>query len=320
MAAMHRICLWLLAATLSIAAHAQSYPTRVVRIIVPYAAGGNTDLTARLVASRLGEIFGQQFIVENRPGGATNIGSELVARAPADGYTLLMGGASNAINMSLYTHLPYDTTRDFSPIVLCVKGASVLAVQPSLARSLDELLALACARPGKLNFASSGQGSATHMAGELLKLMTGVNIVHVPYKGNAPALADALAGQVEMVFSGVPALLPHLQSGRLRGIAIGSLRRFPSIPEVPTFDELGLAGYESTTWFGLLAPAKTPREIVARLNVEVRRVLEGKELGERLVREGLEASAGTPDQFARFINDEIAQYARLVRAAQLKVE
>jgi tripartite-type tricarboxylate transporter receptor subunit TctC len=317
---MRRQFLWLVAATLSTVSHAQVYPSRVVRIVVPYATGGNTDLTARLVASRLSEIFGKQFIVENRPGGATNIGSALVARAPADGYTLLMGGASNAINMSLYRELPYDTVRDFAPIVLCVTGATVLAVRPSLAQNLNELLALARARPGRLNFASSGQGSATHMAGELLKLMTGIQIVHVPYKGNAPALADMLGGQVEMVFSGVPALLPHLQSGRLRGIAIGSLKRFASIPEVPTFDELGLAGYESTTWFGLLAPAKTPRDIVVRLNVEVGRVLGGRDLRERLVQEGLEASSGTPEQFAQYIDDEIAKYARLVKVGQLKVD
>jgi len=309
-----------LAVLIAGAAHAQGYPNRVIRIIVPYATGGNTDFTARIVATRLGEALGQQVIVENRPGGATNIGTELVARAPADGYTLLMGGASNAINMSLYANLSYDTVRDFVPIVLCVKGASVLAVQPALPKTLSEFIALARSRPGKLNYASSGPGSSTHMAGELFKQMTGVDIVHVPYKGNAPAIADALGGQVDMVFSGVPALLPHLQSGRLRALAIGSLRRFPAIPDVPTFDELGLRGYESITWFGLMAPARTPRDIVTRLNVEVARILGGRELGERLVREGLDASAGTPEQFARFIDEEIAKYARLVKAAGLKGE
>ena len=309
-----------LAVLIAGAAHAQGYPNRVIRIIVPYATGGNTDFTARIVATRLGEALGQQVIVENRPGGATNIGTELVARAPADGYTLLMGGASNAINMSLYANLSYDTVRDFVPIVLCVKGASVLAVQPALPKTLSEFIALARSRPGKLNYASSGPGSSTHMGGELFKQMTGVDIVHVPYKGNAPAIADALGGQVDMVFSGVPALLPHLQSGRLRALAIGSLRRFPAIPEVPTFDELGLRGYESITWFGLMAPARTPRDIVTRLNVEVARILGGRELGERLVREGLDAGAGTPEQFARFIDEEIAKYARLVKAAGLKGE
>ena len=312
---------FVIAAGIAGAAQAQGYPSRAVRIVVPYATGGNTDLTARVVASELTRVFGQQVIVDNRPGGATNIGTELVAKAPADGYTLLMGGASNAINMSLFRNLPYDTVRDFTPVILCVKGASVLAANASLpVTSLKELIALARKRPGTLNFASSGLGSSTHMAGELFKQMTGVNIVHVPYKGNAPAISDALGGQVELVFSGVPALLPHLQSGRLRAIAIGSLRRFPVIPEVPTFDELGLKGYEATTWFGLLAPARTPRDIVVRLNAEVGGILARKDIGERLIREGLDASGGSMEQFAKFIDDEIATYAKLVKAAQLKAE
>jgi len=310
-----------LAASLVGAAYAQNYPSRPVRIVVPYAAGGNTDFTARVVATKLTDVFGQQVVVENRPGGATNIGSDLVAKAPADGYTLLMGGASNAINMSLYSRLPYDTVRDFAPVILCVKGANVLSVHPSLpAKNVKELIALAKASPGKLNFASSGLGSSNQMAGELFKLMAGVNIVHVPYKGNAPALTDAIAGQVEMIFSGVPALIPHLQSGRLRAIAIGSLKRFPAIPQVPTIDESGLKGYEATTWFGLLAPAKTPREIVTRLNAEVGRILAGKEVGERFVSEGIEPSGDTTEQFARFIRDEIAKYAKVIKAANLKGE
>jgi len=310
-----------LAAALAGAAHAQNYPARPVRIVVPYAAGGNTDFTARVIATKLTDVFGQQVVVENRPGGATNIGSDLVAKAPADGYTLLMGGASNAINMSLYAKLPYDTLRDFAPVILCVKGANVLSVHPSLpAKNVKELIALAKASPGKLNFASSGLGSSNQMAGELFKLMAGVNIVHVPYKGNAPALTDTIAGQVEMIFSGVPALIPHIQSGRLRAIAIGSLKRFPAIPQVPTIDESGLKGYEATTWFGLLAPAKTPRDIVTRLNAEVGKILAGREVGERFVSEGIEPSGDTSEQFARFIRDEIAKYAKVIKAANLKGE
>ena len=310
-----------LAAALAGAAHAQNYPARPVRIVVPYAAGGNTDFTARVIATKLTDVFGQQVVVENRPGGATNIGSDLVAKAPADGYTLLMGGASNAINMSLYAKLPYDTLRDFAPVILCVKGANVLSVHPSLpAKNVKELIALAKASPGKLNFASSGLGSSNQMAGELFKLMAGVNIVHVPYKGNAPALTDTIAGQVEMIFSGVPALIPHIQSGRLRAIAIGSLKRFPAIPQVPTIDESGLKGYEATTWFGLLAPAKTPRDIVTRLNAEAGKILAGREVGERFVSEGIEPSGDTSEQFARFIRDEIAKYAKVIKAANLKGE
>jgi len=311
-----------LAAALAAAgAHAQNYPTRAVRIVVPYAAGGNTDFTARVIAARLAAVFGQQVVVENRPGGATNIGSDLVAKSAPDGYTLLMGGASNAINMSLYQKLPYDTLRDFAPVILCVKGANVLSVHPSLpAKNLKELIALAKAQPGRLNYASSGLGSSNMMAGELFKLMAGVNIVHVPYKGNAPALTDTIAGQVEMIFSGVPALIPQLESGRLRAIAIGSLKRFPALPQVPTLDESGLKGYEATTWFGLLAPARTPREIVARLNAEIAKILLGKEVSERFIAEGIDPSGDTPGEFAKFIGDEIAKYAKVVKAAHLKGE
>jgi tripartite-type tricarboxylate transporter receptor subunit TctC len=300
---------------------AQAYPTKSVRIVVPYAPGGNTDFTARVIATKLTDVLGQQVVVENRPGGGTNIGSDLVAKAPADGYTLLMGGASNAINMSLYQKLPYDTLRDFAPVILCVKGANVLSVHPSLpAKNVKELIALAKAQPGKLNYASSGLGSSNQMAGELFKLMAGVNIVHVPYKGNSPALTDTIGGQVEMIFSGVPSLLPHIQSGRLRAIAIGSLKRFPAIPKVPTIDESGLKGYEATTWFGLMAPTKTPREIVTRLNAEVGKIQGSAEVRERFINEGIDPIGGTTEQFGAFIREEISKYAKVVKAASLKAK
>jgi len=309
-----------LAAVLLVAlpAAAQNYPVRPVRMIVPFAAGGNTDITARAIGARLSEVFGQQVVVENRPGGATNIGTELVARAPADGYTILMGGATNAINMSTQAKPPYDTVRDFAPVILCVKGANVLTTHPSVpARNLKELIALARARPGQLNFASSGLGSSNQMAGELFKVMANINIVHVPYKGNAPAMTDTMAGHVEMMFSGVPALIPHIQSGRLRAIAIGSLKRFTAIPEVPTFDESGVKGYEATTWFGLMAPVKTPKEIVARWNVEVGKILASPDLKGRFINEGLEPMGGTQEEFARFIRAEIDKYAKVVKATGL---
>ena len=297
----------------------QTYPAKAVRIIVPYAAGGNTDITARAVGSRLRAVFHQQVNVDNRPGGGTNIGSELAARAAPDGYTLFMGGASNAINMTLYARPPYDTLRDFAPISLCVKGANVLSVHPSLpARNLRQLIALAKARPGQLNFASSGIGSSNQMAGELFKMMAGVMIVHVPYKGNAPAIVDTLAGNVEMMFSGVPALLPHLHSGRLRAIAIGSLERFSALPDVPTFNESGLRGYETSTWFGLMAPIKTPKDIVARLNMEVDRIIKSPDLQTRFIRDGLVPIGGTQKEFEKFIRAEIKKYAKVIRAAGLK--
>ena len=310
------IAVALCALSLAPVAAAQTYPAKPVRIIVPYAAGGNTDFTARALAEKLGDVYKRQFIVENRPGGATNIGTEAVAKAAPDGYTLLMGGASNAINMSLFAKLPYDTVRDFDPVALCVKGANVLAVHPSLpAKNLKELIAVAKAQPGKLNFASSGLGSSNQMAGELFKLMAGINIVHVPYKGNAPALTDLLGGHVEMIFSGVPALVPHISSGRIRAIAIGSLKRFPALPNVPTFDESGLKGYEATTWFGLLAPAKTPKDIVTRLNTEVDKALRSPDIRERFINDGLEPMGGSPEAFAKFIRSEIDKYAKVMNAA-----
>jgi tripartite-type tricarboxylate transporter receptor subunit TctC len=297
-------------------AAAQNYPSRPVRVIVPYAAGGNTDFTARAIAVKLTEVFGQQVIVDNRPGGATNIGAEVVAKAPTDGYMMLMGGASNAINMSLFAKPPYNTLRDFAPIVLCVQGANVLTMHPSVpAKNLKELIAVARAQPGKLNFASSGIGSSNQMAGELLKVMAKINIVHVPYKGNAPALTDTLAGHVEMMFSGVPAVVPHIQSGRLRAIGIGSLKRFPALPQVATFDESGLKGYEATTWFGLMAPVKTPREIVSRWNVEVGKILASSDIKERFINDGLEPMGGSAEEFGKFIRSEIDKYAKVIKAA-----
>ncbi len=314
------VLLTILAASLLAApAAAQNYPTKPIRVIVPYAAGGNTDITARAVGTKLTAALGQQIVVENRPGAGTNIGSELVVRAPADGYTLLMGGAANAVNMSLFKKPPYNTQRDLAPVVWCVQGANVLSVHPSLpVRNLRQLIALAKARPGQLNFASSGIGGSNHMAGELLKVMAHIDIVHIPYKGNAPSLADTVGGHVEMIFSGVPALLPHLQSGRLRAIAIGSLKRFAAIPDVPTFNEAGLPGYQSTNWFGLMAPIHTPPNIIARLNSEVDKILASPDLKKRFLNSGLEPRGGSPKVFAEFIQEEIQKYANVVKLAKVK--
>ncbi len=300
-------------------AHAQGYPARPVRVIVPYAAGGNTDIVMRAIAAKVGPAFGQQIVVDNRPGGGTNIGSELVAKAPPDGYLLLMGGAANAINMSLFAHPPYQTLRDIVPVVLCTTGANVLSAHPAVpAKNLKQLVALAKARPGQLNFASSGIGSSNQMAGELFKMMAGINIVHVPYKGNAPALVDAVAGHVELIFSGVTAPIPHFRSGRLRALAIGSLKRFPAIADVPTFDESGVKGYEAITWFGLMAPAKTPGDIIARWNAEVGKALAAPDLQERFMNDGQVPAGGTPESFEKFVRVEIAKYAKLIKAAGIK--
>ena len=311
----------LVIATAAPPAFSQAYPARTVRVIVPYAAGGNTDIVARMVAQHLTTAWGQQVIVDNRPGGATNIGSELVARAQPDGYTLLMGGASNAINMTLFRKPPYDTLKDFSPIVLCTVGANLLSVHPSIpAKNLRELIGLARARPGHLNFASSGIGSSNHMAGELFKLMAKINIVHVPYKGNTPALTDLVGGHIEMGFAGITAQIPLIESGKLRGIAVSSRERFPAIPKIPTFNESGVPGYESSTWFGLLAPAATSPDIVRKVNADVAKVLGRADIKEKLAADGQVPGGGPVDSFAQFIRDEIAKYARVIKAANVPLQ
>ena len=307
----------LLAGTLT-TAHAQTYPAKSVRIIVPFAAGGNTDFTARTIAAKLTENLGQQFLVDNRPGGSTNIGSDMIAKAVPDGYNILLGGAANTINVAVLAKNPFDLQRDLTPIALCVKGANVLSIHPSLpAKNLKELIALAKARPGQLNFGTSGMASSNHMAGELFMHMASIKLNHVPYKGNAPALTDLIGGHVEMIISGVPALVPHIKAGRIRSVAIGSLKRFPAIPEVPTFDEQGLKGYEASTWFGFMAPAKTPRDIITKLHTETNKILASKEIRDRYQVEGLEPQQLTIDEFAKFIGSEIALYTRLAKVANL---
>ncbi len=305
------------AAVLSAApAFAQNWPARTVRIIVPYAAGGNTDYTARTVAAKVSEMWGQQVVVDNRPGGGTNIGSELAATAAPDGYTLFMGGASNAINMTLYAKPPYNTARDFAPVVWCVQGAALLAAHPSLpAKNVKELIALAKSRPGQLNYGHAGLGSSNHMAGELLKFMAGINIVHVPYKGNTPSITDAISGNVEMVFSGVPALVPHVKSGRLRAIAISSLERFPAVPDVPTFDESGVKGYEASNWFGLMAPSKVSKDIINKVNADVNKALAMKDVRDKFDRDGLITKGGSIEMFDKFIRAETTKYANVIKKA-----
>ena len=300
------------------AVQAQSYPAKSVRIIVPFAAGGNTDFTARTIAAKLTEALGQQFLVDNRPGGSTNIGSDMIVKAAPDGYNILLGGAANAINVAALAKVPFDLQRDLAPIILCVKGANVLSIHPSLpAKNLKELIALAKTKPGQLNYGTSGVASSNHMAGELFTSMASLKLNHVPYKGNAPALTDLIGGHVEMIISGVPALIPHIKSGRIRSVAIGSPKRFAAIPDVPTFDEQGLKGYEASTWFGFMAPIKTPRDIIVKLNAETAKILASKDIRERYQVEGLEPQGGSPEDFAKFIGSEIALYQRVVKAASL---
>ena len=300
------------------AVQAQSYPAKSVRIIVPFAAGGNTDFTARTIAAKLTEALGQQFLVDNRPGASTNIGSDMIVKAAPDGYNILLGGAANAINVAALAKVPFDLQRDLAPIILCVKGANVLSIHPSLpAKNLKELIALAKTKPGQLNYGTSGVASSNHMAGELFTSMASLKLNHVPYKGNAPALTDLIGGHVEMIISGVPALIPHIKSGRIRSVAIGSPKRFAAIPDVPTFDEQGLKGYEASTWFGFMAPIKTSRDIILKLNAETAKILASKDIRERYQVEGLEPQGGSPEDFAKFIGSEIALYQRVVKAASL---
>jgi len=299
----------------------QSYPAKTVRIIVPYAPGANADLITRLIAQRLAPAWGQQVLLDNRPGGATNIGSAFAARSAPDGYTLLLAGPPNAINIPLMRKLPYDLLTDFAPIILCTRIPNVLSVHPSVpARSVRELIALAKARPGQLNFASGGLGSANQMAGEQLKMIAKIDIVHVPYKGSAPAIVDAIGGQVEMLFAGISSLISHIKSGRLRPLATGSTQRLAMISDVPTFIESSFPEMTTSVWFGLMAPAAAPREIVAKINTDVHAILSSQEARERLIADGQEPGGGSPEELDKFIRNEIAKYAKVIKAAGINPE
>ena len=309
-------CVALSAAMATYAQAPSAWPAKPIRIINPFAPGGNTDIVTRSIADKLVPVLKQQVLIDHRPGAMTSIAADTVAKAPPDGYTLLMGGASNAINMSFLAKPSYDTLRDLEPVILCYKGANVLAVHPSLpAKNLSELIALAKAQPGKLNYATSGLGSSNHMAGELFNMMAKVKIEHIPYKGNAPSIIDTVGGHVDMIFAGIPSVLPHAQSGRLRPIAVSALKRAAAMPKVPTFDEQGLKGYEATNWFGIFAPAKTPKDIVTRLNTEFDRVIKLPDMVERFNNEGLDTIGGSADSFASYVRSEITKYAKVIQAA-----
>ena len=302
-------------------AYGSDFPVRPVRVIVPYAPGANADLIARTVAQRVAVVWGQQVILDNRPGGATNIGSVLAAKSPPDGYTLLLAGPPNAINISLMGKLPYDFMADFTPLVLATRVPNVLSVHPSLpARTLAELIALAKSRPGQLSFASGGLGSANQMAGELLKINAKIDIVHVPYKGSAPAIIDTIGGQVDLLFAGISSLLPHIRSGRLRPLATGSTSRLPLIPDVATFIELGYPEMTTSVWFGFMAPAATPRNIVAKLNADLDAVLTRRDVREQLIADGQEPGGGTGAEFDAFLRGEIAKYAKVIKFAGIRQE
>jgi tripartite-type tricarboxylate transporter receptor subunit TctC len=302
-------------------AMAQPYPARSIRVIVGFPPGSGADITARVIGAKAGEALAQQVIVDNRPGAASNIAAELAAKAPADGYTLFIGTVANTINATLYPRLPFDFARDFAPVALTTAAPNVLVVHTSVpAKSVKELIALAKIRPGQLNYASAGTGTAPHLSGELFNAMAGVRMVHIPYKGSPPAVTDLLAGEVALMFSPSSTVLPHVKSGRLRALAVTTAARLPSLPELPTVAESGLKGYETITWFGFVAPAKTPQAIVARLNAEIVKVLALPEVRNPFAIQGIEVIGGTPEQFASYIRDEITKWAKVIRLSGAKAD
>jgi len=297
---------------------AQPYPHRVVRMVVAYPPGGSIDVVARLVNQRLTTAFGHQFIIDNRAGAAGNIGTDYVAKAANDGYTLLMGSAASISSApAVYAKLPYDPVRDLAPIIQVANQPNVLTAHPSVpARTLKEFIALAKANPGKFNYGSSGIGASQHMTAELFAMLTGVKIEHIPYKGGTPAMTDLISGQIDFMFTPAPNAIAFVKSGKIRGIAVTSLKRSSALPELPTMDESGLKGFELLGWIGLLGPAGTPREIVDRLNAEINKMLAG-DIRPRLTELGLDAVGGTPEQFAAFIRQDIAKYAKIVKVARI---
>lgn len=304
------------------AASAQAYPDKPIRMVVPFPAGGTTDILARAVAQKLSESLGQQMIVDNKPGAGGNIGAQEVARAAPDGYTLVMGTVgTHAINPSLYKKLPYDHLKDFAPVSLVASVPNLLVVHPSVpVNSVKELIAYVKANPGKLNFASSGNGTSIHLSGELFKTMTGVQMTHVPYKGSAPAVTDLLGGQVQLMFDNMPSALPHAKGGKLKPLAVTSAKRFPGTPDIPTIAEAGVPGYEASSWFGVLAPAGTPKEIVNKLSTEIAKALKTPEMTKRLEEQGAQAVGSTPEEFAAHIKAETAKWAKVVKESGATVD
>ena len=311
------LCFTALAAVGAGNAAAQNYPVKPIKLIVPFTPGGSTDILARLIGQKLGEAWSVNVIIDNRPGAGGNIGVELTAKSAPDGYTLVMGHIGTfGVNPTLYAKLPYDPIRDFQPITLVAKIPNMLAVNPSVpARSVKELVALAKAKPGFLNFGSGGNGSAAHLAGEYFKLLAKINIVHIPYRGTAPAVVDLMAGQIGMMITGVPPLLQQVKAGKLRGLAVATAERLPLLPELPTIADAGVPGYEATQWYGILAPAGTPRAVVNKLNEGIVQALARPEAKERLAADAAEPVGNTPEQFGAFIKAEIARWAPVVKAS-----
>jgi tripartite-type tricarboxylate transporter receptor subunit TctC len=301
---------------------AQAFPVKPVRIVVGSAAGGPIDLVARLTAQELSKVFDQQFVIENRAGAGGTIAAEYVARSARDGYTLSMGSAATlCIAPALYPKLPYDPVRDFSPVSVVAATSFVLVAHPSIpARSVKEFVALARAKPGELRFGSAGSGSATHLSAELFKSMAKIDAIHVPYKGGSQAIVDVLSGQIDFMFDTIPNSMPRIKAGKLRALGVTGSQRSPVAPDLPTIAAAGVPGYEATTWFGLLAPAATPRDTVNRLSEAARKVVGAADMKQRMLSQGIEPVGNTPDEFARLIKLELPKWAKVVQASGAKVD
>ena len=305
----------------AVAQTTQTYPQKNIRIVVPLAPGGSADIFSRIIGARLTEAWGQPVVVDNKPGGGGNIGSDFVAKSTPDGYTLLMGYIGpNAVNPSLFKQMPYDAARDFAPILLVAEAEGLLVVNPSVAvTTVPQLIALARANPGKLAYASGGIGTAGHLSGELFKSMAQVDMIHVPYKGNVPAITDLIGGQIELSFATMPTVIPHVRAGKLRGVAVIGATRAAAMPGLPTVAET-LPGFAVNNWIGLFAPAGTPPEIVNKLNAEVMRIMQTPEAQKRMTNEGARFTKNTPEEFAQFVRDEAAKWARVLSEAGIKPE
>lgn len=305
----------------TIGAYAAAYPERPIRVIVPVAPGGGNDIVARMLGQKLTEAWGQQVVVDNRPGAATAIGAEITAKSNPDGYTLMFFSVSFAINASVNPKLPFDSITDFAPITLVARVPQILLVHPAVpTRSVAEFVALAKAKPGQINYASAGTGSSTHLAMELFTDMTGISLTHVPYKGTSPGMTDLLAGHVQAMWDAIPPSLPHIKSGRVRALAVVNSRRFPSLPDVPTMAEAGLPNYTFASWFGMVAPARTPSAIIDKLNREIVRIVQLPDFRERLIGLGVESAGTTSQEFGQHLKKEIAQWSAVVRKLKLRAD
>jgi tripartite-type tricarboxylate transporter receptor subunit TctC len=317
-------CLALLSAAgaivLAADAAAQAWPVKPVRMIVPFAAGGGTDIQARLFSAKLSPALGQTFIVENRPGGGGNIGAELVAKAPPDGYVVLFQSASLAVNQTLYTKLNYNAIRDLAPVMLVSSTPLVLVVHPSVpAQSVKALIAMAKAKPDAFNFGSNSSGSTSHLSAELLKTMTGTKMIHIPYKGSGQATTALLGGEIDMLFSTMPPAVPHIKAGKMRALAVTTLKRSPVLPEVPTMNDT-VKGFESDNWYGMFFPAGTAREIVMRYQAEMMKVLQDKDVRTLMERDGSEPLGSTPEEFTAYFKREVEKYAKVIKASGARAE